>query len=87
MSREFLGLEIAALEVGKIVVTETSNKMQGDQGHSIALLHPSESSKNFLVKLHQHSEAFSRINKYFFLFSTPPYNKSLLEYLHLLKGK
>lgn len=61
--------------------------MQGDQGHSIALLHPSESSKNFLVKLYQHSEAFSRINKHFFLFSASPHNKLLFEYLHLLKGK
>lgn len=61
--------------------------MQGDQVHSVALLHPGGESKNFLAKLYQHIEAFSGINRCFFSFPHPSRTSCCQKSVHLLEGK
>lgn len=61
--------------------------MQGDQVHSVALLHPGGESKNFLAKLYQHIEAFSGINRCFFSFPHPSRTSCCQKSVHPLEGK
>lgn len=55
------------------IITKASNKMQGDQEHPTGVMCLSKESENFLDKLYQQSEAFSRFHR--FILST---------YLHIL---